>query len=169
MRLSSIVVLTAMLTASLAAHADTITLDTAKSSGGTYEYTYNSSSGTTFTGSAFMFTGLSGVTGASTKIPSFFTVSFTSTSVSFGFTNSSSSAFAGTYTDLFAINSSVLIPGAVQYSIPSTPAQTGTVLGPVAVATGVTPEPSSFVLFSTGVLGIFGVARERFASRRRPV
>ena len=161
MRFYSFVAAAALLSASLAAHADTITLDAATSSNGTYNYTYFSNNGSVFSGSPFTFTGLSGVTGASTQVPGFFTVSFTSTSVSFD-TASGNGAQGATFTDLFSITSSVLTLGTVQYSIPTTPAQTGTTLGPVA-AVAVTPEPSSLALLGTGILGVAGVIRKRLA------
>src|SRR5579859_4378448 len=112
------------------AHADSIALSGTSgnaSSGYTYNYNYYQTNVSRnyeyfYPGETFTIAGLSGVTGASANI--LFTTSYTSTSASytvvqaFGF-------YSETYQNEFGVTSSVSTVGTAQYSIPTTPMQTG--------------------------------------------
>lgn len=166
MRLS-LLAASALCVLSLAAHADSLTLDTATSSNGTFNYTYNQTAISEFYSyrSHFVISGLSGVTGASTSYPNLYTVTFTGTSATFTVSNDIVITVP-TLTDLFSITSSVTTLGTAQYSLPAssmTSSSTGSLQGPVTATVAVTPEPSSFALLGTGLLGVAGVIRKRLA------
>lgn len=159
----------AMLAASLAAHADTITLDSHV--GDEFTYAILVDTPTTFVPGGLLFlTGLSGVSNATLSGSlvegnlSCCTISFTDDSVSIN----SLYTFVDQPTILYGdinVFSSATTTGTVSYEL-GTKAGTldGTVLGPVAS----TPEPSNLVLVSTGLLGIAGVMKRGFASVPAP-
>jgi hypothetical protein len=145
------------------AHGSSIVLESSAS--GLYQYELILTPGTSFgNGQAITLTGLSGVTSAvivnPVLSPSFFATS-TSTSVTvyeFG----PPFSVSGDYTDFLGIDSTSLASGEVAYTINSSPTgSSGMVVGPVPV--NATPEPSSFALFCTGLLGLAGVVKRRFA------
>jgi hypothetical protein len=170
MRLLLLIAVAGLLSASIPARADTIVLTSA--SNGTYDYGLELNAGEDegFTaGQTITLTGLSGVTGVTVASDSFFAGSFTADSVTLTEEPQSTSGF-GNGTDLnpatfplFSLTSSVLTEGTVDFSINNqTPPVMGTVDGPVGGA--VVPEPSSFVLLGTGLLGLGGIL---FAEKRR--
>jgi hypothetical protein len=148
----------ALLSASLAAHANSIVFE--GQSGNTYYYGVDATSRVlTFEpGETLTFTGLADVTGASYIYPDLFTATFTSTSVTF--TNPGSVGFeSGVYPDFFTIDSTAPL-GTVMYT--ATDTTSGILSGPIGGPTSVTPEPSTFALFGTGILGLAGMARRKF-------
>jgi hypothetical protein len=147
----------ALLSSSLAAHANSIVFE--GQSGNAYNYGIDvTSSGLTIAaGNTLTFTGLADVTGASVIYPSIFTATFTSTSVTFT-TPGGVGIGPGVYLDFFTIDSTAPL-GTVMYTVDTTSGiLSGTVRGPASV----TPEPSTFALFGTGILGLAGMARRKF-------
>ena len=154
----------ALCVSSLAAHADSIVLDSVNN--GTYVYGVQHTGEIDYNfGSTVTFSNLYGVTGASAS--GFDATSITSTSVTFTQDSQILPIFytgSGEVTDLFTITSASGVSGLASYVSNSDPAFAGSVAGPVApTLTSVTPEPSSFALLGTGLLGIAGVVRKRFA------
>jgi PEP-CTERM motif len=147
----------ALLSASLAAHANSIVFE--GQSGNTYYYGVDATSRVlTFTpGETLTFTGLADVTGASYIYPDLFIATFTSTSVTF--TNPGSVGFeSGVYPDFFTIDSTAPL-GTVMYTADTT---SGIISGSIGGPASVTPEPSTFALFGTGLIGLAGAARRKF-------
>jgi hypothetical protein len=77
--------------------------------------------------------------------------------------NKATNEYFGDSSDLFEITSTSGVPGVVSYLgvVVTAGDISGTVDGPAPPS--VTPEPSGIALLGTGVLGIAGVVRKRFA------
>jgi PEP-CTERM motif len=145
------------------AHGSSIVLESSGS--GLYQYELILTPGSSIDNSqTITLTGLSGVTGVvlpnPVLSPSFFAF-FTSTSVTvyeFG----PPFSVSGDFTDFLVLGSTSPSSGEVAYTINSSPtSSSGMVVGPVPV--NATPEPSSFALLCTGLLGLAGVVKRRFA------
>jgi hypothetical protein len=155
----------ALLASSLAAHADSIVLDSV--SGDTYTYGIEVAAESSLTiapGEGYSLTGLFGVTGATSlfcSAASFTSTSFTETNTS-GLSCSLGNGLltATEFPDLFTVTSSSTTEGLVSFDINGDPSSSGTVEGPVAA---VTPEPESLVLLGTGLLGVVSMVRRRKA------
>ena len=151
-----------------AGHASTLVFDSPSYTPGVYRYnllqitplqSFN-------VGDKFIFSNLSGVTGAnSLYAPSLVSVSTTNTSATFTVveafsygdgTDSSSNAVY----QMFEVRSTSLRLGNISYVIPGSAPSFGITQGPVATA-AVTPEPSSLLLLSTGALGLWSMTRRR--------
>jgi hypothetical protein len=152
---------------------DSVSIALTSSSGGVYVYGLvpPSPSFVAYGGDLISFTGLSGVTGASTSVypppTPFILVSYTATSAVFEIDPSISTISFAPYivapTNDWAINSSVLTLGTIDWTISGpgiTTPISGTVLGPVAAT--LTPEPSSAALMLLGI-GLVLVMRKRIA------
>jgi hypothetical protein len=164
--LRALLLVSAVLSASIAAHANSIVLDSMSGNTYTYGLDVNANSSETFApGQTITLTGLSGVTGASGGSPygSFFSASSTATSVtltSLGVTFGNAQSSANDFSDLFTVTSSSGAAGTVNFGINGNPTASGTVEGPVALVAA-TPEPSGFVLLGTGLLAVAGAAKRR--------
>ena len=162
MSLRLLVAATALLSASLGACAETLVLESA--SNGLYTYELNTDSNQTnfFPGEGIDLTGLAGVTAASVNgyDSDFYDISFTSDSVTLTEETPGGIGYVGFIDNFISVTSSAP-EGLVSYDITGEPNASGTVPGPAA--TSVTPEPSSIVLLGTGLLGVAGVMRKRFA------
>ncbi|MDQ2834092.1 MAG: hypothetical protein M3Y50_10175 [Acidobacteriota bacterium] len=133
----------------VAAHADTIVLNSV--SNGVYSYNLiNTNYSTLYSpGSVITFSGLYGVTAASNSFGSMsaFSTTFTPSSVTFTQTSFPVGIeFYGDFSNFFSITSASGVLGLASYSSDASPAFSGTLNGPVAPAVAVTPEPPSFVL-----------------------
>jgi hypothetical protein len=147
----------ALLSSSLAAHANSIFFE--GQSGDKYNYGIDVTSAYFIIepGNTLTFTGLADVTGANSNFAPTFTATFTSTSATFS--NPTGLEFgSGVYPDFFTIDSTAPL-GTVMYTVDTTSGiLSGTVRGPASVA----PEPSTLALFGTGILGLAGMARRKF-------
>lgn len=152
--------------ASISARADSIVYDASESSAGVYVYDLNTASADLpfVKGDTVTFTGLVGVTGASTPFTGIFTTSYTTDSVTFTATRQDTILEdPNPFDDIFTIDSTAAL-GAITYTsdVVVSPALSGSVEGP-ATLPAATPEPSSIALLSSGLLGIAGVLRKRLA------
>lgn len=152
----------ALCVSSLAAHADSISIVLDSVNNGTYSYGLQVASTEDLeSGTIIEFNGLYGVTGA-VATDGEFTAVVGSTRVRF-IQNKATNEYFGDSSDLFEITSTSGVPGVVSYLgvVVTAGDISGTVDGPAPPS--VTPEPSGIALLGTGVLGIAGVVRKRFA------
>jgi hypothetical protein len=145
------------------AHADSLFLQSITPSGGNIFYKYDliidpPDTLTFDAGQGITLTGLFGVNNVGVLL-SGFTATFTPTTVTLTSTDSSSEGASGEAIDAFIVSSTSSTVGAVDYSISNNGIGIdGQVGGPVAP----TPEPSSLLLFSTGILGLAQTIRRKF-------
>ena len=163
---SALFLLSAFITAPTNAHADSLFLQSITPSGGNVFYKYDliiDPPGTlTFdTGQGITLTGLSGVNNVGVLLPDF-TATFTSTTVTLTSTDPLNEVTDTTSLtdsiDAFIVSSTSATVGTVDYSITNSGVSIdGQVDGPVSAV----PEPSSFLLFSTGLLTLVQTARRK--------
>jgi hypothetical protein len=178
MRLRPIFAAILLISASLTTRAASLQLW--EVSGDTYTYGLEFPANTTisfFDGDTITLSGLSGVTDAQALAytDGIFSIAFTSTSVTLtdNFTSGGVVYGAGPtdilYTPFFSLTSAAPLEGLANFDINGEgvfsldPVEfDGQVEGPVAAAT-VTPEPSMFALFATGMVWIISIRRRQTA------
>jgi hypothetical protein len=150
------------ITTSAFAFGDSLALTSSGNGKFDYEYLPSPSLGEAYfqDGDTISLTGLSGVTDATMFWPeaSFFTLSYTSSSVTITRTGGSLLNVGGPFS---LLELSSLAPlGTVDYTIEAVGQySSGLVGGPVAPAD--TPEPGTFMLLGSGALGLAGVIRKK--------
>ena len=167
---AALLLLTTLLAVPTTAHADSLFLQEITPSGGNIFYKYDlilDPPGTlTFdTGQGITLTGLFGVNNVGVLLPDF-TATFTSTTVTLTSTDPSNEIGSTTSVteaiDAFIVSSTSSTIGTVDYSITnSSVGIDGQVGGPVSPV----PEPSSLLLFSTGVLAFVQTTRRKLRAR----
>jgi len=155
------------------AKADSFSISLISSGSGLYDYGITVpglSSAGFFKNETITFTGLSGVTGASTTLSGFTVQSFSFSSVTFVQSLVNQSVFDNILNVPFSFGDFIIDStaplGTVDWSgIANGQLNSGTVAGPVSSVT--TPEPSSLLLLAGGLAGLFGLRRKRVAQADR--